>query len=304
MQLPSLVRAVLVMALMLLTACASQTPQRSPAPSVPAGNADELAASALLALVANRDAQQALTLMERASQVAPNRPELAWLHIQVCIQARGCEPEPIEARLRKLDPGNGIVWLGPLARAQARNEGQVEQQILEAMSHAERFDLYWTSLVWRLTAARNASTPPPTNPGQPLTETLDSTIQSLAMVVPAFKSLSAACSQQRTGEAAALARCQRIAQALQRSDTTLVEGLGLGIGQRLATPGSPDAVVLEERVSVLAYRNETAGAIVNAQVERDKFSAQMLELMKKLPHEQDVSVAILRWAGRPLLPAR
>jgi hypothetical protein len=300
----ALVRAVLLAVLPLLAACASQTSQRSPTASVPAGNADELAASALFALVVNRDPQQALTSIERASQIAPSRPELAWLHAQVCMQARGCEPEPIEARLRKLDPGNGIAWLGPLARAQARNEGPVEQQILEAMSHAERFDLYWTSLVWRLTAARNAGMPAPTQPGQPLTATLDSTIQSLSMVVPAFKPLSTACSQQRTGEAAALARCQRIAQAMQRSDTTLVEGLGLGMGQRLATPGSPDAIVLDERVAVLAYRNEAAGSIVSAQVERDKFSAQMLELMKKLPHEQDVSVAILRWAGRPLAPPR
>jgi hypothetical protein len=39
-------------------------------------------------------------------------------------------------------------------------------------------------------------------------------------------------------------------------------------------------------------------------VERDKFSGQMIELMKKLPREQDVAVAILRWAGEPLLPQR
>jgi hypothetical protein len=30
----------------------------------------------------------------------------------------------------------------------------------------------------------------------------------------------------------------------------------------------------------------------------------MIELMKKLPREQDVYVAILRWAGEPLLPSK
>jgi hypothetical protein len=37
-------------------------------------------------------------------------------------------------------------------------------------------------------------------------------------------------------------------------------------------------------------------------VEKDKFSDQMLKLMSQLRREQDVSKAILRWAGRPLTP--
>jgi hypothetical protein len=91
---------------------------------------------------------------------------------------------------------------------------------------------------------------------------------------------------------------------MQHSDTTLVEGIGIGMAQRLATPASPDALVLEERGATLSYRSQAAGAVVRSQVERDKFSAQMIELMKKLPREQDVSVAILRWAGEPLLPQK
>jgi hypothetical protein len=61
-------------------------------------------------------------------------------------------------------------------------------------------------------------------------------------------------------------------------------------------------VVLDERVSALGYRSQAAGAVMRSQVEHDKFSQQMIELMKKLPREQDVSLAILRWAGQPLLP--
>jgi hypothetical protein len=91
---------------------------------------------------------------------------------------------------------------------------------------------------------------------------------------------------------------------MQSSDTTLAEGLGLAMAQHLATPASPEAVVLDERIATLSYRSQAAGAVVRSQVERDKFSAQMIELMKKLPREQDVSVAILRWAGEPLLPGK
>ena len=304
--------SVLLAALFVLAACAGSAPQRgtnAPGASAPtpSGNSDELAADALQALV-DRDAPRALASIARANLLSQNRPDLAWLHARVCMLTPGCEPEPIEARLRKLAPDNGVVWLGPLARTQSRQDKRAEEQILEAMSRAQQFDLYWTGLVWKLSAARNKNAPQAGTPGaptQPLTEALDKTTEILSSaVVPAFKPLSTACGQDRVKDPAARARCDRIAQAMQRSDTTLVEGLGLGIAQRLATPASPEATVLDERASTLSYRTQAAGAVVRSQVERDKFSAQMIELMKKLPREQDVSLAILRWAGQPLLPDR
>lgn len=307
-----LLSPLLLAAMLALSACAGQGPQRgAPAPAqstrAPTGNPDELAGDALQALT-DADAQGALAAISRANLRAPNRPELAWLHARICMMTAGCEAEPLEARLRKLAPDNGIVWLGPLARAQGRHDRRVEDQILEAMSRAPRFDLYWTSLVWRLSVASSAQSPPPGTPNapvQPLTTALNRTTEALStIVVPAFKPLNTACALDRTQDPATRTRCERIAQAMQSSDTTLVEGIGLGIAQRLATPASGAAIVLEERAATLSYRAQAAGAVVRSQVERDKFSAQMIELMKKLPREQDVSVAILRWAGEPLLPAK
>lgn len=299
--------SVLLAALFMLAACAGSAPQRGTNAPAPAGNADELAEDALQALVEG-DSQRALASIARANLLAQNRPDLAWLHARVCMLTPGCEPEPIEARLRKLAPDNGVVWLGPLARTQARQDKRAEEQILEVMSRAQRFDLYWTGIVWRLSAARNKNTPQPGTPGaspQPLTDALDKTTEALSStVVPAFKPLNTACGQDRAQDPATRTRCDRIVQAMQRSDTTLVEGLGLGIAQRLATPASPEALVLDERAATLSYRTQAAGAVVRSQVERDKFSAQLVELMKKLPREQDVSLAILRWAGQPLLPER
>jgi hypothetical protein len=305
--------SVLLAALFVLAGCSSSAPQRgtnAPATStaVPSGSADELAEDALQALVEG-DSRRALASIARANLIAQNRADLAWLHARVCTLTPGCQPEPIESRLRKIAPDNGVVWLGPLARSQSRQDKASEEQILEAMSRAQQFDLYWTGLVWRLTEVRNkyaaqSATPNATSP-RPLTDALDKTTEILSSaVVPAFKPLSTACGQDRVQNPATRTRCDRIAQAMQRSDTTLVEGLGLGIAQRLATPASPEAMVLDERAATLGYRSQAAGAVVRSQVEREKFSAQMIELMKKLPREQDVSVAILRWAGQPLLPER
>jgi hypothetical protein len=307
-----LVHPLLLVALLVLTACASQGPQRGTATptastQMPSGNPDELAGDALQAL-AEDSGQRALAAIARANVLAPKRPDLAWLHARICMLSPGCEPEPVETRLRKLAPENGVVWLGPLARAQTRSDKRVEDQILEAMSRAQRFDLYWTDIVWRIATARNAHAPAAGTAGappHPLTSALDQTTEALSnAVVPAFKPLNTSCGLERTQDPATRTRCERIAQAMQQSDTTLVEGLGIGIAQRLATPASPDALVLEERGATLSYRSQAAGAVVRSQVERDKFSAQMIELMKKLPREQDVSVAILRWAGEPLLPQK
>jgi hypothetical protein len=298
--------------LLVLAACAAPSPQRGSAAQTasaraPSGNPDDLAGEALQAL-AESDGQRALTAIARANVVAPNRPELAWLHARMCTMIPRCEPEPVEARLRKLAPDNGVVWLGQLERAQARHDKRVEEQILEAMSNAQQFDLYWTRLVWRLSEARKArliEAGKPATPPQPLTAALDATTEALSSaVVPAFKPLTTACGQDRTQDPATHTRCERIAQTMQRSDTTLVEGLGLAMAQRLATPASPGAIVLDERVATLSYRSQAAGAVVREQVERDRFSAQLIELMKKLPREQDVSVAILRWAGQPLVPSQ
>lgn len=154
---------IVLTALFVLAACASQEPQRRPKASAAStqtasGNPDELAGDALQAL-ADGDGQRALAAIARANVLATKRPDLAWLHARICMLSPGCEPEPVEARLRNLAPDNGVVWLGPLARAQTRHDKRVEDQILEAMSRAQRFDLYWTGLVWRLATARNARAP-------------------------------------------------------------------------------------------------------------------------------------------------
>lgn len=306
------IRLAVLAAVLVLTSCASEGPQRgtaAPANSAAStsGNPDELAGDALQALVAG-NSQGSLAAIARANLLAPKRADLAWLHARICMLTPGCEPEPVEARLRKLAPDNGVVWLGPLARAQSRHDRRVEDQILEAMSQAQRFDLYWTSLVWRLTTARHARAPAPGTQGappHPLTNALDQTTEALSTaMVPAFKPLTTQCALDRVQDPATRTRCERIAEAMQRSDTTLVEGIGIGIAQRTATPASPAAIVLDERAATLSYRSQAAGAVVRSQVERDKFSAQVIELMKKLPREQDVSVAILRWAGEPLLPQK
>jgi len=293
----------------LLAACGGAPTQKStaPAPVTGSGNPDELAASALTTWASDgAKTSQALALIQRAAQSAPQRPELVWLHARICMETPGCEPQPIEAQLRKLDPASGAVWLGPLARAQARKDTRAEDQILEAMTQAGHFNVYWTTLVARLTPPVSRSpvaTSVPQAAPTPLTNALNSTIGYLSRITTqAFTPLSNACDAQQVREPGRRVSCDRIGQILQKSDTTLAEGVGLGIAQRLVVPNSAASMQIMEQINTLSHQNQTSGGIVAAQVEKEKFSDQMLKLMSESKREQDVSRAILRWAGQPLTP--
>ena len=299
------------MLMVLLSGCASSPPQQGSAPassSEGSGDVDQIAATALALWGQNASANgsQALNQIQKAAKAAPERPEIQWLHLQICIEVPGCEPQAIETRLRRLDPGSGSVWLGPLSRAQQRGDARAEEQILEMMSKATHFNVYWTALLARLTpplsrtpAATSVAQPAPT----PLTNAMNSATSWLSSLATAsLKTVGTACDEQHIREPATRLRCEQIAQALQKSDTTLAEGMGLGIAQRLAVPNSANALQLTEKVQTLRHQNQASGAVVAAQVEKEKFAEQMLKLMAQLNKEQDVSRAILRWAGQPLTP--
>jgi hypothetical protein len=123
-----------------------------------------------------------------------------------------------------------------------------------------------------------------------------------ALMLPAFRPLASSCSTERMRDPARRSLCERIGQALERSDSYSAGGAGLGIAQRLAAPGSAAAAAVAERIETAAYQSQAAAAVAAAQVEREKFATEVIELMKQLPREQDVALAILRWAGEPLTP--
>lgn len=296
---------------LLLSACASSPPERRADNAPAAADTNDVDRTAATALAlwgtdATTYGSQALAQIQQATKAAPERPDLLWLHLRLCVETPGCEPQSIENRLRKLDASNGAVWLGPLARAQQRGDTRAEEQILEVMTQAEKFDVYWTTLVARLTPPLSA-TPVATAVAQPiptpLTNAMNSTVSWLSsLATPAFAAVSTACDEQHIRDPGTRVRCEQISQALQKSDTTLAEGIGLGIAQRLALPNSATAMQVTDRVQTLRHQNQASGAVIAAQVEKEKFSQQMLKLMAQLDKEQEVARAILRWAGQPLTP--
>ncbi|MET0499597.1 MAG: hypothetical protein ABW106_15140 [Steroidobacteraceae bacterium] len=291
---------------LLLQGCAS-----SPKKTGPTASTDLLLAEALRQYIDHRDPAQGLAMAQLAVKRAPERADALWILMQICSGASGCQPEPLEAQFRKLDPTNGAVWLGPLNRATQRGNVAEADQILEAIARSQRIDLGWNGLIVKLSTAlaERARTNPPANkppsaPKTPLSDALNDSVGLLSRVaLPALQPISESCSSRRLVDRLVAARCLLVGSVLQRSDTYVAESMGLGIMQRLAATDSVETAKVEQRIVNARYQHDAAGAIITGQTEKDRFATELLDLMRKQRREQDVFVAVIRWAGQPLSPA-
>jgi hypothetical protein len=297
MNLRVLSKSLVCLALLLLVGCGSApTKNSSPRSRAIKQNADYWALAAVEAEQIRGDAAGALANIQRAVQAEPQRSDLTWLWLSLCLRARGCAPDPIESKLQKLDAGNAAVWLAPLARAQGERDARGEAKILEAIGKGQRFDVYWNSLLWRLASVRASAAPQEQR--LPVTTATNDVARMLsALILPSLQPLATACGSDRVTQQDVAARCKQVARVLENGDSYAAEAVGLGIEQRVYLEGTPESIVLADRIQTLRNRRDTAAAVIESQVEREKFSVEYLELLKKLRREQDVTEAILRWSG-------
>jgi hypothetical protein len=262
--------------------------QATPAP-------EAYAAEALATYQLQGDGARSFALITSATRQAPKRIDLAFLQLSLCKLIEGCQPEPLEAQFRKLDPDNGVVWMRALADAQKRRETPVEVQILEAVGRSQNFDVYWNRLATTVTSARISN-------GAKPHAALGETVSWLgSTIIPSFQTITLSCARARAGQQLWTDRCRQVAQVLMNSDTYIAESIGISLAQQVtADPAEIEKLATRSRTA--RYLWQASGEIINSQVEHDKFALELLELMRKLRREQDVQIAVLRWAGRPLIP--
>jgi hypothetical protein len=299
-------KGIALLAALALAACAgAPTSTQAPAPAnQPTGSADALLAKAIETYAATRDPAQTLPYVRGAAEQAAKRPELVWLHAHFCGQVAGCDAPAVETQLRKLDAANGIAWMGALSRAQQQRDNAAQDKVLEALGRGERIDVYWTTLVSRTAVALHTANPSQTKGiDDPLTSALNLAVEQLSQVaIAALRPLAGACGRERVQRVTTANRCLQVAQILQRSDTYIASGVGLGIEERVAPAGSASAQAVSERVRITRYQQETAGQIMESQVDRQALSRELIKLMQSLRREQEVFDAVLRWAGQPVTP--
>jgi hypothetical protein len=250
-------------------------------------DADSIAAAGLLSLPP-RD--ESLALIARAVAAAPERPDLVWLEAQVCSEVIGCDPEPMERQLRELDPSNGAGWFGALVRANSSKNEEAKDAALSAIGHSDRVDIYWTTLIARLSRATARSTTIPLDEADVLI-----TGVLAAQAIPAYGPASTGCKGERLQRAEVIESCRGVARAFERGDTYITEMIGVAIAKRVWPEGSPQWKAAAEARRMYEYRSKFWAELDLW----DKSHAEAyLTLCAQNRREQDVFLAQLIAAGK------
>ncbi len=257
--------------------------QRTERLLIAAGDADSLAAAALLSIGPGVNPAQRLTLIARAVSEAPDRPDLVWLNVRLCTEVDGCNPEPLEAQLRAVDPDNGAAWFNTLGRPGSRNDEAEIRKDLAAIASSTRFDTYWNTTVVHVTHALLR------------TQTMDLRTAFTAAIgvaagtlFPPYQPIVNACKGEFLKDADVVATCRQVASVMGRGDTYLTELVGLAIAKRAWPEGSAEFINAINARRVAHYRMRTEGQISLNQLWSSRYVAKRLQLMTEYRTEQEV----------------
>jgi hypothetical protein len=233
-----------------------------------------------------------LPLLARAAQAAPERPELVWLQVETCQKLPPCDPEPMERRLRALDPSNGAGWMGTLGRANASQDSVGVDAALTALSQTDRVDIYWTTLIAHLSRAAAQTGK------MSLTEAETSVIGYLAaQAIPAYLAVSNACKGERLQRPDIVEVCRGIAKSFEHGDAYITEMIGVAIARRAWPEDSPEWREAVEARRVYQYRAKLWEKLPPKLAGGQREAERYLALCDQNRREQDVLEAQLVEAG-------
>ncbi|HTC44030.1 MAG TPA: hypothetical protein VK696_03190 [Steroidobacteraceae bacterium] len=243
-------------------------------------DADSLAAAALFErVVAGFTGPDSHDLASRAAAAAPLRADLTFLQLQLCASDPDCDSQPLEARLRQLDPDNGVTWTYALLRADRANDEAGRKTGRDGLARAKRVDVYWNRLVSHLTAAAAG------HAGFDTSAAMIEVIGIEAAFPTALQPVSRACSETASKQPEVLTECRQIANAFRKGDTTLFELYGSSLAVRLWPAGSPEGLEIATERRTLHYRSDlmTRNA---AKVNSDGAARTLAAMYVRYPTEQ------------------
>ncbi len=255
----------------------------------------DLAAAALLLVPDHSNAQQPLYLIERAQTLAPQRPELVWVHLAICERLK-CEARAqIVAHLQALDPDNGLAWAPGLERVPSSDSDAVTAAIAR-IGAARRMTIYWNQLeVMMVDALAVAS------PSQDLATRGFYAIGILAGgPIPPFQAISQACRLEQLDLPGRRAACEAMVARMEQSDTVVTQSLALSLQKRWWPAGSPQRDVLRAKRRRLDYLMTMSSRIRWWRMNTDM--AVRIEAARSTDREEDVERAVIKSLGLPPEP--
>jgi hypothetical protein len=269
------------------------------------GDANSLAASAALIFLGpatrstadtGKAAASALTFAARASELAPNDPVINWLRLLVCSNAPACDIREAATTLRWVDAENGAAWLPTLAAAQKDRDTIEIDRVLSDMAEGKRFDVYASrAAVLMFDAIKHARGALPKG-------YLDSDFARLteaigvanAAFIPSFSPLINACRE--AASATQREACMRLSHTMQAADAAMTQLAGFAIERRLTPNDAKELHSIAERRRLLEWR-VSASNLADSQVlpwMKNARARSRLAMMRSLPREEDVCIAVLR----------
>lgn len=264
--------------------------QRTAAALANRTDADSLAVAGLSSLRKHPD--QALSLLAHASDADPQRADLIWLQAEVCHKVEACDPEAYETRLRALDPSNGAGWLAALERANTAQDKPAMDAALHAISHSDRVNIYWTTLIAHL--SRAAVQPKMMS----LQEAETRVIGYLsAEAIPALQTISHACKGERLQQPEYAEACRGIAKSFEQGDTYIIEMIGVTIARRVWPEDSVEWRAADEARRLHEYRIQQWQKVNPPIWATPQWAERFLALCEQHRREQDVFLAQFVDAG-------
>jgi hypothetical protein len=264
---------------------------------IAAADSDSLAAAAMLSIGPTVNPEERLKLIAGAVSKAPDRPDLVWLNIRLCVQVDTCNPEPLEAQLRALDPENGAAWFDSIGRAGGRNDAAAVRKDLSAIATSSRFDIYWNATIVHLTNAILK-----THTMDLPTALVDTIGIASGTSVPAYQTILNACKGEPLQDPDLLGICRQVATVMRGGDTYLTEMIGIAIAKRAWPEGSPTYVDAISARRVGHYRMDADGKLSLRRFFFSDYAAKRLQLMTQKKSEQEVVLAEIlnaKWNPNP-----
>lgn len=249
---------------------------------------DSLAAAGLLSF---ENPARSSDLLARAVAAAPERADLLWLQARACQKQAACDPELSDRRLRTVDAQNGAAWLSALANAEAQHDDAAKDAALAAIGRSTRVDIYWTTLIARLSSV-TAQT------GKMSTRDAELSVIGMlsAQALPAYQIVSTSCQGDRLRRADVIAVCRGIAKAFENGDTYITEMVGVAIAKRVWPEQSPEWTAAAEARRVYEYRAKLVEGIESRGWD-EKAARTFLTLCVENRREQEVFRGQLLAAG-------
>jgi hypothetical protein len=241
------------------------------------------------------DSRQPLDLIERAQTLAPERPELVWVHLAICERLKCEARDQIAAHLQSLDPDNGFAWALDLERLPPSDSNAVTA-VIARMGASPKMTIYWNQLEVMMVDALTVA-----SPSQDLATRGIYAIGVLAgESIPPLQPIVIACGAEQLDLPGRRAACEAMVAHMEHSDTMLTQSLALTMQERWWPVGSPQRAVLRAKRRQLDYLMTVSSRIRWWHLNHDM--AVRIEAARSTTREEDVDRAVVKSLGLPLKP--